>query len=535
MANGETEQTYRVTEVPRYDAGVLSDAATDRPDANLRGRIVETRDVLRDLYEVEEVEGGRPGGVVLRPKPALQLAQDAMKSLANELAFRFAKGDHDVIPIAEEAFYDLIHDLMSTIYGNDQWLYAVAYEIAASPNPEAANDIFRNRVLSRVDMDEILLLQQLDVDTLEPETQEMYESESDEERHTEAELWQGVKEWGEAAQKYDPSAQVQAQATPPVTPPTDPAGLGCVNEYLVAKAIAQAPWPDLPVPPHVGSYVHGFIQRHYLRRNPHTTKVFDRAIWDGLRRRGTISDLMKKTRGGGLTAREAVLELAMLTRRFNSDNFNKAKNRWYTTRLKPDIIDFSGPPGVMYEIKSRRSLDEAVIQLYGYKWCYDQVVFSEKWPLELGRRYRPPRFIPVGTKYLALPFTHESLPGIIGYSLTTRPETQRRRIERLRELSLDAKIAIGAGVVLVAAALLATIAGIAAIAASAAASGATAGALAPVTTLPTATVTGSSAAVAAVEAGQKAAGILLTVATAHQLYNQEEAALKVAAQPELAR
>lgn len=531
MANGETEKTYAVTEVPQYDSGVLSDAATDRPDANQRERIVDTRDVLSDLYEEETVEGGRPGGVVLRPKPALQLAQDAMKSLANELAFGFAKGDHDIIPIAEEAFYDLIHDLMSTIYGNDQWLYAVAYEVAASPNPEAANQIFRNRVLSHVDMDEILLLQQLDVDTLEPETQEMYESESDEERRTEAELWQGVKEWGEAAQKYDQNVLFQAQATLPVTPPTDPAGLGCINEYLVAKGIAQAPWPDLRVPPHVGSYVHGFIQRHYLRRNPHTTKVFDRAIWDGLRRRGTISDLMKKSKGGGLTAREAALEFAMLTRRFNSETFNKAKNRWYTTRLKPDIIDFSGPPGVMYEIKSRRSLDEAVIQLYGYKWCYDQVVFPEKWPLELGRRYRPPRFIPVGTKYLALPFTHERLPGIIGYSLTTRPETQRRRIERVRELSLNAKIAIGAGAVLVVAAMLATFAGIGAIAAPAAATGA----LAPVTTLSTATATGTSAAVAGVEAGKIAASILLTVGTAHQLYDQEEAALKVAAQPELAR
>jgi hypothetical protein len=230
---------------------------------------------------------------------------------------------------------------------------------------------------------------------------------------------------------------------------------------------------------------------------------------------------------GALPPPLAALEVALMT-----TALSEKLERYVKTRLKPDIVDFSGPPGEIYEIKSRRSAPDAVLQVCGYLHAYKLVADPRKHPLRLGTRYRPPRYIPLGEKHFAMPYTREQLPGLILYNVYLKPDSRRRALRRAAAGAAEFRERALFGLLLLLAAGLLVFIGFGLVALAAGGGGAAAGA-GGATVIPITAVTAAEASAAAGTA--KAAGVIFGVMQVQRLTNPNDAALKAvsdaAAQP----
>ncbi len=435
--------------VPPLGAGVLdTSSVTERPDGGYDPRITDTSDVTEGGKYSSDVHG--------TPKTQSEkLADAAFTEFIEETAW-------NIVPVATQenvmdttrGLKELVDDTMNELLG-EGWLYGIAAQMTDEPNEDHAKALIKQRLVTFIDVEQLGRSLLLPDPVADPDPSEWHEVDADSRRWPEQAYFDEIARFAEAARNFKRPPQ-EASAVGPLALPIDPTILGCVAEYQTAKIIAQAWGRDLPSDRFLGTLVHQEIQGDYLRRMPPSPKVMERVVSTGQGSRwGTLAELIASGPIASI-ANLPFLELVWLDMALETTAWSRKKQKWTSVRLRPDIVDFFPGFPEVYEIKPRRSVDEAVLQIYGYIYAWNQINDPMRPVLRPGIRFKPLGMYPAGPNHYARAYLRPILPGIIYYELYKAKKEKKQKVEaKVPAISPETKrVMLMVGVAIVAAAVL---------------------------------------------------------------------------------
>ena len=411
--------------VPPPDAGVLdTGTVTDRLDGGYAA-ITDTSQVTGQPRYSSDISGTPH---TQREDLADRALYEYIEDVARNLVARFGSSNFQENLIdTTRVLHELVRDTMDELLGPG-WLYGIAAQIAGGTDDAAAKIQIINQLRAVIDVEALgqsLLSDPVD----DPDPEEWFPEDADTLKWSEQQYFEEIARYVEAARNFKRPPQ-EVSGVGPLTIPIDPTILGCAAEYTTAKIIAGAAGPDLPSDKALGSLVHMEIQADYVARMPPSPKVLERVVSTGKGKRwGTLSALIA-TGPIAAVADLPFLELVWLDMALATTAWSKTRQKWTNVRLRPDIVDFFPGFPEVYEIKPRRSLPDAVLQIYGYIYAWNQINDPMRPVLRPGIRFRPLPVYPAGPNHFARAYLLPILPGIIGYELYKAKRPKKQKVEQ---------------------------------------------------------------------------------------------------------